>query len=133
MAGSGWFVGGRRFWDASAAAPRRRIHMERLAVARGRAGIWHCTAYYPRMHEIPWRLYAGHTLLFAAIARSRSLSFLHVSEACDTGSLSFSPLERQRDDHPRLLVIVGEATRVQTRKSLLRDLCEVLDSWTCSL
>lgn len=94
MAGSGWFVGGRRFWDASASAPRGRMHIERLVVARGRAGIWHCTAYYPRMHEMPWRLHAGHTLLFAAIARSRASPFLHVSEAYDTGQALFS-LERE--------------------------------------
>lgn len=129
MAGSGWFVGGRCFWDTSAAVPRRRMHMERLVVARGRAGIWHCTAYYPRMHEIPWICTRGTRCclpLSHVAARRHSCMFQRpVTRA-------LFPLERERDDHPRLLVIVSEATRVQMRKIFLRDTCKVLDSWTCS-
>lgn len=26
----------------------------------GRVGIWHCAAYYPRMHEMPCHLQTGH-------------------------------------------------------------------------
>lgn len=53
------------FCDASAYSRRMRVRSASCTHAywkagRGRVGIWHCAAYYPRMHEMPCHLQTGH-------------------------------------------------------------------------
>lgn len=59
----------------------------------GRAGIWHCAAYYPRMHEMPCHLHTGH-------ARSTLSRLLRCRCCCYTSPQSRSYMFRGYDTMP---------------------------------
>lgn len=54
----------------------------------GRVGIWHCAAYYPRMHEMPCHLQTGHARCRCCCRRRR-----HSCMPRPCGRASLSPNE----------------------------------------
>jgi len=77
---------------------------------------------------MPWRLHTGHTLLFAAVARSTVHRHSCMFQRPVTRAELF-PLSLSREKEYRL-VIFGEVHTCATHNNFPEDTCELLDSWT---
>lgn len=86
---------------------------------RGRVGIWHCAAYYPRMHEMPCHLQTGH-------ARS-TLSLLLRCWCCTSSSQPHSCMFRAFDRARSNSLVSRQMRQMHLFNNAFKQLSKILE------